>query len=114
MHGTRRFNPVSASSLLRQSDFIETVPANIGMLLLAVLVRVLIVRPSSNDVTIFSLMLLGLGKACAWTQVVVSRGGKAASKQLLAIESQMTPDQVSEARKLAKEISARLKKSVKQ
>jgi TPR repeat protein len=55
-----------------------------------------------------------LVKACAWTQVVVSRGGKAASKQLLAIESQMTPDQVSEARKLAKEISARLNKSVKQ
>jgi TPR repeat protein len=53
-------------------------------------------------------------KACAWTQVVVPRGGKAAGKQLLAIESQMTPDQVTEARKLAKEISARLKKSVKQ
>ncbi|MDA0590346.1 MAG: tetratricopeptide repeat protein [Planctomycetota bacterium] len=53
-------------------------------------------------------------KACAWTQVVVPRGGEAARKQLLAIKSQMTPNQITEAQKLAKEISARLKKSVKQ
>ena len=54
-----------------------------------------------------------LVQAYAWTQVVVPRGGAAAKKQLIAIESQMTPDQITEARKLAKEIAARLKKSAK-
>ncbi|MDA1014067.1 MAG: tetratricopeptide repeat protein [Planctomycetota bacterium] len=54
-----------------------------------------------------------LVKAYAWTQVVVPRGGGAAKKQLLAIESQMTHEQVTAARKLGNEISARLKQSGK-
>jgi TPR repeat protein len=51
-----------------------------------------------------------LVQAHAWTQVA----GEAAKKQLLSIESQMTPDQITEARKLTKEISARLKKSARE
>ena len=53
-------------------------------------------------------------KACAWTLVVVPRGGEAAKTQLLAIKSQMTPNQITEAQKLANEIADRLKNSVKQ
>lgn len=49
-----------------------------------------------------------LVQAYAWTQIVLPRGGAAAKKQLLAIESQMTPDQIVAAKKAAKEISARL------
>lgn len=54
-----------------------------------------------------------LVKAYAWTQVVMPRGGGAAKKQLLAIGSQMTHEQVTAARKLGNKISLRLKKSGK-
>jgi TPR repeat protein len=51
-----------------------------------------------------------LVQAHAWTQVVLQRGGAAAKKQLLAIESKMTPAQIAAANKVAKAISAKLAK----
>jgi TPR repeat protein len=51
-----------------------------------------------------------LTRACAWTTVVLPRGGAAAKKQLMSIESQMTPDQITAARKMAKDIAAKLAK----
>ena len=49
-----------------------------------------------------------LVQAHAWTQVGVPQGGAAAQEQLRALESQMTPEQVTLAGRLAKEISDRL------
>lgn len=54
-----------------------------------------------------------LVRAYAWTQVSMPRGGAANKKQLLAIQSQMTPDQITKAKKLMRETVARLKKSVR-
>lgn len=49
----------------------------------------------------------------AWTHVVLKRGGTAAKKQLESISKKMTAEQITEAKRNAKEIAARLAKLAK-
>jgi uncharacterized protein len=48
--------------------------------------------------------------AYAWTAVAIKRGGLPAKKQLESIVAKMTPEQIAEAKQMAKTISARIAK----